>query len=559
MIRYFIVSFLFFSQFINIVHAQKYPYNRLRQQEKLPNPLEINKSVLDLKAKEKSPSIDFSTDSTLRVIKFQFIGNTVVPTIKLIKLVEPYLGKILTFKDLTNIRDVVSQYYVEQGYYNSGAVLLDTDNKNINESAAIVTIRIIEGGIDTIQINGSKRLKPFIVNRLNIEDSIFNIKDFEERLRILQKNENIDSLSAILKPGSNINTTNLDLEVKLKSPYKVEVFLDNYGNSGVENFQRGINFTALNPFRIGDRVDLNYNNTNGSNALDVSYEAPVNNDNTTIKFQYFYGQNVTIQDIFSSLNIRGTTQSYELSVRHPLLQKATERYQSEFAIGLAAQHQELQDSILDNPFPISRGADSEGRTRTTILKISQDWNMEDVLQAVSLNSTFKLGLDIESATDPSFNNGQFFAWSGEAVWTRKLPWDLLLISKLNLQFTDTPLVASEQFSLGGFNSLLGYSQNDALGDNGIFTSIGVQIPIYRGKAGLFTLTPTFGAGHVWNHPKLNDDAAQVLASVGVGLNYNYSDQLSVNLSWGLPLVNLSNKDRSLQDNGVLLGITWRIY
>src|SRR5262249_52485763 len=59
---------------------------------------------------------------------------------------------------------------------------------------------------------------------------------------------------------------------------------------------------------------------------------------------------------------------------------------------------------------------------------------------------------------------------------RELYADIWLASRVNAQIADSPLVSSEQFSLGGLTSLRGYLQSEALGDDGIVGSIELRSP-----------------------------------------------------------------------------------
>ncbi|MGB8698875.1 MAG: ShlB/FhaC/HecB family hemolysin secretion/activation protein [Thermosynechococcaceae cyanobacterium] len=553
---FFLASLISTTICIAEVQAQIPPFRELHPLE-IPEPLkpQVSPIIVKPRTQQSSPQDQFPT---LQAIQFVFIGNNTIPSNILSKVTLPYLYKKLSFSDLIDIRNSITQFYVDRGYINSGALILSDDNQKLNLNAATLTIRIVEGGIDKITIDGTTRLKSYILKHLDIQRKIFNINKFKESLKLLEDDPLIKKISATLEPGNDINTSNLTINVKPRNPYKIEFFADNYRNSGVGTFERGVDFSALNPLKIGDRIDLTYSNSNGSNALQASYAIPLNRHNTTLKFVYSFGQNTTIQAPFQTLDIQGSSQSYNLELRHPVFRHASEESKSELGITLGIKHQQVQDSILGFPFPISRGANSSGQTRTSILSLQQDWRYQDSIQAANIQSRFNFGIDLGSATDPLFNHGHFFSWQGAAVWSHRLPWNLLMTTKLRLQFSDRPVVASEQFSLGGFGSVVGYSQDAVLGDNGIFGSIEIRIPVYEGKAGTLSLSPIFSAGHAWNNPKI-DNTAQSLASVGLGLKYDFSENLSANLSWGFPLIDLAkHNNQSLQDAGILLGLQWRL-
>jgi hemolysin activation/secretion protein len=515
------------------------------------NPLQLEPSNPDTTPQERFP--------TLKAKEFIFIGNTAISTATLTKIVEPFIEKDINFSDLINIRNQISKFYIDQGYINSGAQILTADNQKLNLKAATITIRIIEGGIEKVTINGSRRLKSYVLSQINPRKNIFNVNTLIDRLRILDDNPLLNKINATLEKTDNINTSNLIINVKPSNPYNIEIFTNNYRNSSVGTFERGIDFTALNPLGRGDRVDVTYSNTNGSNSLQTTYRIPINSQNTTLNFDYSFGQNSTIAFPFDSLDIKGSSQSYHLGVRHPIFRSASESSRSELNLGFEVTHREIQDSILGFNFPISRGADENGRTRTTILSLVKDWQYQDSVQAATLKSNLGLGINIASVTDPLFDKGQFVAWQIDASWTRKLPWNLLLTSRLRFQLVDRPVVAAEQFSLGGYGSIMGYRQDALLGDNGILGSLEIKIPLYQGNLGTLSLSPFIGSGHIWNDPRLSTPT-QTIASLGLGFQYDFSDTLSANLAWGFPLLDISSgANKSLQDNGFLLGVRWRLF
>jgi hemolysin activation/secretion protein len=50
-------------------------------------------------------------------------------------------------------------------------------------------------------------------------------------------------------------------------------------------------------------------------------------------------------------------------------------------------------------------------------------------------------------------------------------------------------------------------------------------------------------------PDNNSDEAEALASLGVGLDWQFKEFLSLKVDWGVPLINTSDRGDSLQDNG----------
>jgi hemolysin activation/secretion protein len=555
--RAFFISFAFLGIGIQTVHAQLLPPTKLPEPAPTPQPLEPKQNPLEVPPTSPTPGNVEVPPLTLK--SCNFIGNTVFTSQELAALTNQFLGKRLTVSDLMQLRNLIAEHYTQNGYINSGAAVLAADNPNLNLEAADLNVRVIEGRLSDITINGSKRLSGYVKDRLN-QPGIFNINRLNRGLLLLQDDEMIFQIRGNLEPADPqlINLAKLTIDLKPAKPYRVSLVADNYRNPGVGTFERGVDFVALNPLTLGDKLSFGYRNSNGNDFINAVYQVPITRQGTTLRFSYLNGSNATIERPFEIFGLQNTAQVYSFSIRHPILRMATEKHRSEIGLSLSLDHLESQDRLLEFDFPISRGADDFGQTKITSLRFAQDWRYQDANQAAYLRSQVSLGMDIASSTAPDFDNGQFLAWRGDAYWARRLPWRLTLITKAGLQFSDRPLVSSEQISLGGFDTIRGYRQDSVLGDNGFFGSLELKIPIYEGKAGKVSLSPFFAAGVPWNNTALNAES-QLLASTGLSLQYNVSDRLSASFIWGIPLFDIAGERKSLQEQGLLFSLKWSVF
>ena len=91
---------------------------------------------------------------TVLVREILLEGNTVITTQELQKIAAPYFGRQLYPADIEELRRALTQYYVDRGYVNSGA-LLATETAT---GPGILSFRIIEGRVSRIQVRGLERL-----------------------------------------------------------------------------------------------------------------------------------------------------------------------------------------------------------------------------------------------------------------------------------------------------------------------------------------------------------------------------------------------------------------
>jgi hemolysin activation/secretion protein len=94
----------------------------------------------------------------------------------------------------------------------------------------------------------------------------------------------------------------------------------------------------------------------------------------------------------------------------------------------------------------------------------------------------------------------FVSWLGQAQRVELLSGDHLLIVQADLQLTPDSLLPSEQFVIGGAQSVRGYRQNVRSGDNAFRFSIEDRITVERNASGVpkIQLSPFVDLGVVWN-------------------------------------------------------------
>ncbi|MBD2328030.1 ShlB/FhaC/HecB family hemolysin secretion/activation protein [Alkalinema sp. FACHB-956] len=490
----------------------------------------------------------------VRVDRIDVVGSTVFKPEQFAVVTAPFVGREITFAELLQARDVITKLYTDNNYVTTGAIVTPQTLKN-----GVVTIEVIEGKLEDIKITGNRRLRtPYIRDRIKRGASTpIKTDRLLESLQMLRLDPRIQGVSADLqtgvRPGSNI----LQVEVQEADTFSTTFSLDNGRSPSVGSFRRKVELQEANLLGWGDTITLGYTNTNGSNAIDLSYLLPINARNGTVSFSYGTSWNRVLEDPFSVLDIQSKSRYYELSYRQPLVQKPTE----EFAMGFSFSRQESQTELgLDNigPFPLSPGADSEGKTKVSALRFFQDYTQRSNHHVLALRSQFSVGVDWFGATT---NEGQpdsrFVSWRGQAQWVRQFAPDALFLLKGDVQLTNNSLLPLEQMGLGGQMTVRGYRQDALLTDSGALVAAELRLPIVRSlKSGtVLQLAPFIDIGTGWNSKQDNPDP-ETLIGMGLGLIWKQGNNLSVRLDWGIPLVSVEGEKRSLQENGLYFSVNY---
>ncbi len=511
---------------------------------KLPDPIPIPHSPpstpLELPpTRIPSPQEDPKLPQSITVIRFEFEGNTAFSDEVLGSVTAPFTDQALSFAQLLQAEAAVTQFYVNAGYINSGAVI--QAGQVLSPKGAVVKIQVIEGGVEEIQVTVEGRLNAdYVRSRLVIATSKpLNQNRLLEALQLLQLNPLIKKISADLSVGTSPELSILSVRVEEADSFSMGLFSDNGRVPSIGNVQRGVRLNQGNLLGLGDSLTVEYANTDGSDAVYVDYTFPLTPENATLKLTSRITNTKVIEEPFERLDIEGDSLYLDVSVRQPVIQTPTQ----DLAFGLTFSRQESNTSVLGVGFPLSPGANDNGETRLSVLRLFQEWTRRSSQDVLSVRSQFSFGIDLFDATiNDSPPDGKFFEWQGQGQYVRSLAPDTLLILRSNLQLTSRPLVPLEQYNLGGLYSVRGYRQDLFQTDNGVFLSAEARFPVLRidWLEGLLQVVPFTDFGVAWNDDDnpIPTPAPNTLSSVGLGLQWQMGTDFTARLDWAIPITDI---------------------
>ena len=370
----------------------------IKPEETLPPLEDVIESTPEIPSQLQQGDPNF----VFEVKEFKIVNNTAFSDREIQELLAElakYIGSSVSFADLLQVESIVTKKYRDAGYINSGAVI---PAQNIADG--IVTVQVIEGQIEQLEVQVEGRLSENYI-RGRLQRGIkkpFNINELQETLQLLQLNPLIENLNAELSVGTRRDLWLLDIKVKQANAFNPVIFGNNTRRPpSVGTFQRGVEINHDNFAGIGDRLSLIYKNTDGSNDYNADYEVPFNASDGTFRLRYRYITSEIVEPPFDDLDIESRTDEVKFSVRQPIISTATANSTQELALGLEFSRQTNETDLLNEPFPLSPGANDDGKTRLYAVRFFQDWTRRTRGDVLAARSQFNFGLDIfDTLTTP---------------------------------------------------------------------------------------------------------------------------------------------------------------
>ena len=503
-------------------------------------------------APEDSFSPPVNEGPQVQVSRIEVIGSTVFEDEDFQPFIAPLEGTTVSFGELQTAANQITQLYQRQGYLTSQAVLQEQ-----TITKGIVQIQILEGSLQDIQIEGNERLaESYVRSRLNLASSTpLDVSKLEDQLQLLRLDSLIETIAATLEAGNDPGASVLNVVVDETAPFFGSAGFDNYSPPSIGSEQGRVQLGYRNITGYGDIFSAAYrrSTTGGSNIWDLNYQLPpFNAMDGTLRLRSVIDRNEITEDPFDDFDIEGETELYEVIYRQPIIRSPRQ----EFALSAGFSFRDGQTFAFGgNPFPFGIGPDDNGVSRTSVIRFGQDYLSRDLKGSWVARSQFNFGTGLFDATNNSGDlpDGQFFSWTGQVQRLQKLSRAHLLVLQADLQLSPDSLLPSEQFALGGRQSIRGYRENARSGDNGVRFSVEDRITVARNKFGspALQLIPFVEVGHVWNdsdNPNPLPDET-TLVSGGLGAVWNPVEGLNLRLDYGIPFVDLDDAGDNLQDDG----------
>ncbi len=500
-----------------------------------------------------SPLGGLSEVSSFFFREARFEGNTVISSAELAAVSSSYINRMVSFEEIQQLRHDLSQYYVRKGYISSGVVVPDQE-----VSEGVVLFRVIEGFLSQIEIEGNRyysrkyyaeRLAPTLGSPLNV----YHLQDSLQRM---QQDSRIKQIHASLSPGTLPGQSNLNVRIEEQKPFRMEVRTGNIQSPSVGSYVGELSITHQSLLGLSDVFTVGAGLSEGARSYHVGYSLPVNRYDTVAGIYFRKNDALVVEDLFRKLDIQDRSDTFGLTVRHPLYRTAD----TEITLSVSGELRKSSAFLLNQPFSFSEGQE-EGRSKVAVIRLGQELVRRTSSSVIAFRSVISIGLDAFGATVHDHEpDGRFISWLGQFQLIRQLNESgLQLRLRTDAQIASDALLSIEKFSLGGINSVRGYRTNQLVRDNGITGSAELRIPLTFNAAHepVFQLIPFIDGGYSWN-ARGTTPSPKTIGGAGVGLKWAVSPNINVEIYGALPFVRIQNTEKDLQDRGIHFMMTWQM-
>lgn len=464
-----------------------------------------------------------------------------------------FAGDLLTQEKIGEIKCAIGNYFKDEG---GPIVYVSIPSQEITDG--LLKIEIYESKLGQIEFCGNRWFQTKQLDRMIRlkEGEPINATKVSEDLAWINRNP-FRRTDAIFSPGKEPHTTDLKVVTWDRFPVRVYGGFDNRGNDGIGTERMFGGFYLGNFFHFDHRISYQYTcslSFGRMYAHTLRYDMPLPWRHEISVFGGF--SSVHLKDIGPHVVNRGNNQ--QASARYTVTSQKKRVSDYTFGYDFKRTNNNVEFSeipIFASTCVISQfllGYTYQSQFGCNVLFFSGELVGQpgDYLPHMSSASYQTL----RPAATSSYVYGKAFF-----EFTHRFPKaSLSLFTRLAGQLSTGNLLSSEEFGLGGADSVRGYKERIVNGDNAILTNLELRWDAFsllrkklkcptccesdeqiynRRKLGdLFSFIAFFDYGFAHVHQKtIYELPCAYLMSAGPGVRYHFDEYVQAKLDWGIQL------------------------
>ncbi|QGZ59441.1 ShlB/FhaC/HecB family hemolysin secretion/activation protein [Paraburkholderia acidiphila] len=466
---------------------------------------------------------------TFPVRQIEITGNTQLPTDMLHAVVAPSEGKNLTLSDLNALADKISELYHQHGFPLATAYVPAQTIEN-----GVVRIDVAEARYGAVSLNNQSRVSDRVLNNtLAALQSGQPVSEFElERTLLLMQDIPGAMVSSTMRPGQQVGTSDLLVDVTPQQRVTGDAGVDNFGDPYSGRVRGSGNLNINGPFNQGDLLDFSALTTGpGMTYGRMDYRYLLNGQGTTLGATVS-GLNYHLRNDLSDLDAHGSAFVGGVVLAQPLIRNTQGNLYGQIEYDFRRLNDNidiigLQNDRHTNSVTTTLAGDqldsmgvTNGRIALTYGVLAANNLQTDIIDQLGADTAghyVKLALSVSRLQQFTHSDALYFGFSGQT-------------SSKNL---DT----SEQFYLGGPDSVRGYDVGVLSGSRGYLATIEYRHDAaFQNIPGLWQFSVFVDTGWVQQYKNVfvpGPNTGQ-LSSAGFGVQWNGPYKLLLSASVAFP-------------------------
>jgi hemolysin activation/secretion protein len=419
-------------------------------------------------------------------------GDTVLPQEQVEETVYPYLGPGKTPADVEQARKALQAAYTKAGFVTVSVA----PARWVDRAQGVIGMRVIERRVERLRVVGAKYFVPDAVRQgapSVAPGKVPNINQITADLVGLNQLPD-RTVQPSLKPGRAPDTVDVDLDVADKFPLHGTLEVNNRYNADTHAERLTASLSYDNFFQRGDSGTISYTvapeDVRDAEIESASYLFHIPDSKMSLLFTYLHSNSDVIALGTTDVAGRGTTAGFRLLIPLGTTTSGGSSFTHSFSLGWDYKKFYELDQFGGQVCTDASGKTVPGSTPgvschflvsnftsapITYYPANAAYaaNWTGPKSTTDVNVSLEFGIAELGGNAAEFDNKRYDAPPGFSILragvTREqdLPYDLQLWGSLQGQMSNEPLVSSEQFGLGGVDSVRGYLEAETLGDYGV--------------------------------------------------------------------------------------------
>jgi len=407
---------------------------------------------------------------TFDIFEFRIDGAEGMSQVDVEAAVYPFLGPNKSSQDVDKARAAL-----EKAYHDKGLQTVAVAVPEQNVEGGTVVLNVTEAKVGRLRVKKSRYFDPDRVrsNAPSLQEGVLpNFNDVTKD--IIALNQLPDRrVTPALRAGVTPGTIDVDLNVEDKAPVHASVELNNRQSPNTTPLRVNTTVRYDNLWQRGHSLSLSYQvapqRIEDAEVVSASYLARLTDWTSVLVYGVDSSSDIaTVGD----MNVIGPGQI--LGARAVLTLPSLDGFYQSLSFGLDYKHfgqiVDLGEESFSSPITYY----------PAVANYSATWQGEKVLNQLNAGVTYNWrgpGSDFDEFwAKRAYAASNFAKFNADLVHTRELAEGFQFYAKIQGQFGDGPLVSSEQFSLGGMDTVRGYLETEAIGDNGFAATVEMRTP-----------------------------------------------------------------------------------